>query len=277
MPTKMDKVWIAAAILTKEGSALFDLDSLKTEYKKLFSEEYPSSIEQQITSWKRRYFDPNRPTQGGSRNRYLFRTADGETPNNRGNFRLFREADATYDGDEKAGGATHPLKEKIPASYHHLLDWYTSDYNSASTNYAEWIEKKILESNIEITERLALAKARIGQGKFKDAVSKIMSACPFTGISDLSLLRASHIKPWAVCNNHERLDGQNGLMLSPHLDALFDKGLISFDDDGKMIACRKALQPIQAWHIDTSVKLLMSNKTKDLMAYHRQHIFQNEV
>jgi putative restriction endonuclease len=57
-----------------------------------------------------------------------------------------------------------------------------------------------------------------------------------TGISDAALLRASHIKPWSRCDSDaERLDVHNGLLLAAHLDAAFDKGLISFADDGTML------------------------------------------
>jgi len=56
-----------------------------------------------------------------------------------------------------------------------------------------------------------------------------------TGVSDKRLLRASHIKPWRESSNFERLDGANGIMLSPHVDALFDLGLMSFEDDGQAL------------------------------------------
>lgn len=49
-------------------------------------------------------------------------------------------------------------------------------------------------------------------------------------------LRASHIKPWAVCGSDgERLDVFNGLLLAPHLDAAFDCGLITLTDDGAVV------------------------------------------
>ena len=60
--------------------------------------------------------------------------------------------------------------------------------------------------------------------------------CPLTGITDPALLRASHIVPWSVCNDEQRLDVHNGLLLSALWDAAFDCGLVSFADNGSVLA-----------------------------------------
>lgn len=78
-------------------------------------------------------------------------------------------------------------------------------------------------------------KARKGQGVYRKNVSDIERTCRVTGTSDASFLIASHIKPWSESENSERLDGNNGLMLAPHIDRLFDRGHISFEDDGGLI------------------------------------------
>jgi hypothetical protein len=79
-------------------------------------------------------------------------------------------------------------------------------------------------------------KARRGQGLFRFRVFQIETACRLTGIARPDLLIASHIKPWRLCETtHERLDGANGLLLTPHVDRLFDKGLISFSDRGQVL------------------------------------------
>jgi predicted restriction endonuclease len=57
---------------------------------------------------------------------------------------------------------------------------------------------------------------------------------PLTAPSDAYLI-ASHIKPWRSANNQERIDGSNGLLLAPHVDLLFDRGLISFTDEGSLL------------------------------------------
>ena len=96
------------------------------------------------------------------------------------------------------------------------------------------IESEI-EGSAELseTERTALIKARVGQGEFRNKLlEKYDSTCIITGIHMPELLIASHIKPWAVSNNLERLSEDNGLLLNSTYDKLFDCGLITFSDNG---------------------------------------------
>ena len=90
------------------------------------------------------------------------------------------------------------------------------------------------DPSIPETQRLQLAKARIGQGLFRKRVMLVDPHCRVTGVSDPRLIIASHIKPWREASNAERINGFNGIMLSPHVDALFDARLISFEDEGQM-------------------------------------------
>lgn len=84
------------------------------------------------------------------------------------------------------------------------------------------------------TQRVQLAKARVGQGLFRKRVILLDGACRVTGVTDQRLLIASHIKPWRAASNAERLNGHNGILLSPHIDALFDEHLLTFENDGRM-------------------------------------------
>jgi predicted restriction endonuclease len=87
------------------------------------------------------------------------------------------------------------------------------------------------------TTRLALVDARLGQGQFRaDLEQRWNGLCAVTGCG--AVLQASHIKPWADCNNQERLDPANGLLLCANIHALFDSGLVSFDDHGHMLISR---------------------------------------
>src|SRR5262245_13002730 len=110
----------------------------------------------------------------------------------------------------------------------------SGDDDGAVRAVDEAIEKVIQnDTNIDATERTAVVAARRGQGKFRANLEQIESRCRVSGITEQRLLRASHIKPWRSCaSNHERLDGYNGLLLAPHIDHLFDRGYISFEDDG---------------------------------------------
>src|SRR5215471_10267720 len=71
--------------------------------------------------------------------------------------------------------------------------------------------------------------------RFRLRVEAIEAACRLTHTTDKRFLVASHMKPWRLCDNVERLDGHNGLLLAPHVDHLFDKGWISFADDGTIL------------------------------------------
>lgn len=91
------------------------------------------------------------------------------------------------------------------------------------------------QGDVSETQRLQLAKARVGQGFFRKQVMLLGPSCRVTGVEDSRLLIASHIKPWRDSSNEERISGYNGIMLSPHVDALFDEALISFENDGTML------------------------------------------
>src|SRR5262249_45434834 len=109
------------------------------------------------------------------------------------------------------------------------------------------------------TQKQQLVQARRGQGIFKSNVRLNETKCRITGVQDARLLIASHIKPWADSSDKEKLDGCNGLLLSPHVDRLFDRGLISFENDGTILVSSKLDQVVLAhWSID---------KTKNVGAF----------
>lgn len=95
------------------------------------------------------------------------------------------------------------------------------------------IESEVFSDDVPETTREALIKARVGQGQFRKDLMKMWNGrCCATGLSEPSLLRASHIVPWSQANNAERLDPYNGLLLSPAYDAAFDAHLITLLPDG---------------------------------------------
>lgn len=88
---------------------------------------------------------------------------------------------------------------------------------------------------LDSTTREATIQARRGQGKFRSNVEEMEKACRLTGITNPALLIASHIMPWRSCETPaQRLDGANGLLLTPDADLLFDRGFISFEDSGEV-------------------------------------------
>ncbi len=98
------------------------------------------------------------------------------------------------------------------------------------------VEATIREDRrMEETERQALIQARRGQGLFRANVQQVERACRVTKVERPEHLIASHTKPWRDSTNDERLDGENGLLLTPTIDHLFDKGFISFDSNGDLL------------------------------------------
>ena len=93
------------------------------------------------------------------------------------------------------------------------------------------------------TDREAIIRARSGQGIFKERVARIERRCRITGVENLTHLIASHCKPWRDSSNEERLNGENGLLLTPSIDHLFDRGFIGFENSGELIISPVAHKP----------------------------------
>ena len=110
----------------------------------------------------------------------------------------------------------------------------------------EWEEHEILrvqnDGQISETTRQQIVLARRGQGEFKRRVMQIEGGCRITRVNRIEHLRASHCKPWRDSSNEERLDGENGLLLTPNADHLFDRGFIGFDDNGDVLVSPVAHQ-----------------------------------
>lgn len=109
----------------------------------------------------------------------------------------------------------------------------------AARGIDEWEEKiqqgVIASKTLTDTERTAIIRARRGQGLFKQNVMRVERECRITKVDNPAHLVGSHIKPWRDATNDERLDGENGLLLTPSIDHLFDRGFISFKDDGGLL------------------------------------------
>lgn len=141
--------------------------------------------------------------------------------------------------------------------------------NERSSN-ARDIEN-VLKSDLNATTKRQLINARLGQGQFRKALVKAWGAkCALTRLDVEPVLRASHIKPWRESDNRERLDPNNGLLLAANMDALFDRHLITFDDEGRLLVC-SSVKPRSLEKIglprDARVKLSQSNRA--YMRWHR--------
>lgn len=129
-----------------------------------------------------------------------------------------------------------------------------------------------------VTEVVAEVRRRVGQDLFREALMEYWEGrCAVTGLAIPELLRASHAKPWAVATDTERLDVHNGLLLAVHLDALFDRGFLTFDDDGQ--GALSASLGTEARHLlGLSEGLLALRQVRaahlPYLDYHRSHVFR---
>ncbi len=128
------------------------------------------------------------------------------------------------------------------------------------------------------TFRDQLVKARRGQGVFRSNVLLVERECRVTRVNDPRHLRASHIKPWREASDTERLSGANGLLLSPHVDHLFDQGYVSFSDDNRLLVVPGLRQDLlEKWGIDAGVNVGEFNREqRAFLAFHQANIFGHQ-
>ena len=164
-----------------------------------------------------------------------------------------------------------------------LVAWYAEIKNlqaasalSLKSDIDELEECLVSETNsAKRTEIETLIKARQGQGSFRQKLLKLYPSCPLTGLDIEPLLIASHIKPWSVCDDNERLCRFNGLMLAPNIDRLFDNGLITFDTDGTIkISPTIDSENQKRLGISRDMKLKIRLESEKYFEYHRNHVFQ---
>lgn len=149
--------------------------------------------------------------------------------------------------------------------------------NAVQVRDFDEIARKIDEecANLEGQDVDAVVKRRVGQGVFRDLLLKRFdSACCMTGLKNARLLIASHIVPWSESEPTQKLDPNNGLLLSVSMDALFDKGLISFSDNGSiLIKDDLDAETIEILGLKTQFALpdkLLTDERKENLTKHRE-------
>lgn len=159
------------------------------------------------------------------------------------------------------------------------LDFHDSKQNPKLSHQISVIDQIYQNNNLIVTDKEILAKARIGQGLFRDELIQRDSSCRICGITNKELLRASHIKPWKDCkDSSEKLNPDNGLLLCAIHDALFDRGLICFDDDGSIVISKNlSKKDISILNLDKTFKLNMNKRMKEFMKWRFDRIdFNND-
>jgi hypothetical protein len=137
------------------------------------------------------------------------------------------------------------------------------------------------DTSLKPTERETIIRARRGQGLFKERVMEIERRCRITKVDNPVHLVASHCKPWRDSKNHERLDGENGLLLTPSIDHLFDRGFIGFENDGGLIISPVAHRPsLESMGIDVrggvNVGAFTAGQEK-FLDFHRDNVLLRAV
>lgn len=154
-----------------------------------------------------------------------------------------------------------------------------SDKNSALVyTYGKKGEKLLVPKPKENSRQSEIRRARQGQGIYRERLLEECPFCPITMINDERLLIASHIKPWAVSTDIEKLDHKNGFMLSPLYDKLFDRGFMTFTDDRK-VKLSNWISPANKKRLGVKegefIQLLpLDEERKAYMEFHRSSVFK---
>jgi len=157
-----------------------------------------------------------------------------------------------------------------------IYNWKPELIGKTTSNNTYLLKKSTSKSRGEqkkpnYTERKGLVTSRVGQGWYRQEILKKWgNECPITGCSLTEVLISSHIKRWSESNEDERLDRDNGILLSPNIDSLFDKHLITFEDDGSIIISNKiAKKDLDVLGINRSIKLKVDDGMKKYLLHHR--------
>lgn len=148
-------------------------------------------------------------------------------------------------------------------------------YSMEAEVLADKIDVEAENTGLEGKEKEQLVKARVNQGKFREQLKNRYKHCCLCGVSNDNLLIASHIKPWAVSEAKEKLDINNGLLLCPNHDKLFDGGYISFDDNGSILISEKLENNDRVFmNVTEKMSVTLYEESKNYMEYHREYVFQ---
>lgn len=221
---------------------------VNTEYVELDRPFRPSDFMHQVAPLLPEKYSPLQPANGRGNQIYLT-----EIPSQLGELLIqLSRTDIETIGDELAPTLDHEIEESI--------------------------QYEILAKGIQgDLEKVQITKARRGQGIFRTNVRLIEHRCRLTGVSNMKHLRASHIKPWKDSSDSEKIDGNNGLLLSPHVDHLFDRGFISFKNSGDLIISRQLNSAVlDKWSLTRKTNVGEFNQRQsEFLEYHRDRVFKS--
>ena len=153
-------------------------------------------------------------------------------------------------------------------------DDFVSKIKGKVSNSIIEVTNSLLNKTLDKTEEKSLIKTRIGQGLFKNKLFEVSNGCVICGLKTKELLIASHIKPWRESNDKERLDVNNGFLMCPIHDALFDKGYISFSNEGNiLISSAIPKEEYNLLNIDENIRISINPGQIKYIKWHRENIF----
>lgn len=143
------------------------------------------------------------------------------------------------------------------------------------------MEREIENSdNMGETEKYSIIQSRQGQGIFRDrCIQRYTSKCAITELSNIEILEAAHIKPWSECDNQERLDPNNSILLTSTLHKLFDRGYFTFDSDLEIIVSEsldEELTELMDYFIENNNIAEKLEGSEEYLRYHYQEVFISE-
>ena len=182
-------------------------------------------------------------------------------------------------------------KQMLGSSENQFIAWKAIFENDESCEYFLKVCEEFGQNGIEsatqkaltyqqkqqkITSKQILGSIRIGQTDFRKNLLKHWKSCAVTGLKNMLILKASHIKPWAKSTPKEKLDPFNGLLLIPNLDTLFDSGLISFNRDGGIITSSKlSREEFELLGVTSQLKIRKLNEAHlPYLIYHYENVFK---
>lgn len=174
----------------------------------------------------------------------------------------------------KYGGEESYINELVK---NNVLEESFVEYNPVQNVSQEQREIQNIEQGLDNSEELSntekesIVKVRIGQSMFRKKLILKYKKCVLCGMDKKEILIASHIKPWSQSNNYEKLDLENGLLLCPHHDSLFDKKYISFDAEGFLHISEEISNINREFlNINTNMRIVLSNRQKQYMEWHHK-------
>lgn len=184
-----------------------------------------------------------------------------------------------YPKDYKAGRKYSPDEWEVlgeSAAIEEIAE--LTDEENEFVDNTDNLLNNILNNYLDETEIYSIIKARVGQGIFRKKLLKRSNKCELCDFDYVKLLIASHCKPWRECDKVDKLNVNNGLLLCPNHDSLFDKGIISFNDDGSIILS-DSLNPKQykLLNIKGNEKLNLNAKQVKYIEWHRKRYIENKV